>query len=272
MSLDQFQWRFHSRRTMMMVGSTKSLLTWVVGAEDGIRTRDPHLGKVMRYRCATSAWNDHSIAPDIEGSEPGAALTWPFSSPDRGRARLRRALGRLPIVRQDEDTAVQSRSFGAVADEYDRLRPGPSDEALDWLIPTGASDVLEVGAGTGILTRLLAERVAHVTAVEPDDRMRDVLARQRRTEWRCLPAMPSSSPSTRRRTTWSSPRRRGIGSTRSAPSPRWRGYCARVAVCPSCGAGPTALSTGCARCGPAASSSPPRTPPRWTPAGGGATW
>jgi SAM-dependent methyltransferase len=84
----------------------------------------------------------------------------------------------LPIVRQDESTAVHSRSFGAVADEYNRLRPGPSDEALDWLIPEGASDVLEVGAGTGILTRLLAERVAHVTAVEPDDRMRRVLARQ----------------------------------------------------------------------------------------------
>ena len=79
-------------------------------------------------------------------------------------------------MRQDEDTAVQSCSFGAVADEYDRLRPGPSDEALDWLIPAGASDVLEVGAGTGILTRLLAGRVAHVTAVEPDDRMRHVLA------------------------------------------------------------------------------------------------
>lgn len=80
-------------------------------------------------------------------------------------------------MRQDENSAVQSRSFGEVADEYDRLRPGPSDEALDWLIPHGASDVLEIGAGTGILTRLLAERVDHVTAVEPDDRMRGVLAR-----------------------------------------------------------------------------------------------
>jgi hypothetical protein len=34
-----------------------------IGAEDGIRTRDPHLGKVMRYRCATSALVRHSIAP-----------------------------------------------------------------------------------------------------------------------------------------------------------------------------------------------------------------
>lgn len=28
-----------------------------VRADDEIRTRDPHLGKVMRYRCATSAWS-----------------------------------------------------------------------------------------------------------------------------------------------------------------------------------------------------------------------
>ena len=35
--------------------------------------------------------------------------------------------------------------------------------------------MLEIGAGTGVLTRLLAQRVAHVTAVEPDDRMRAVL-------------------------------------------------------------------------------------------------
>lgn len=78
-------------------------------------------------------------------------------------------------MRQDENSRILSRSFGAVADEYNRLRPGPSDEALDWLIPEDTSDVLEIGAGTGILTRLLAERVAHVTAVEPDERMRGVL-------------------------------------------------------------------------------------------------
>ncbi len=77
---------------------------------------------------------------------------------------------------QDETTAILSGSFGQVANEYNRLRSGPSNEALDWLIPEGATDVLEIGAGTGILTRLLAERVSHVTAVEPDERMRAVLA------------------------------------------------------------------------------------------------
>lgn len=78
-------------------------------------------------------------------------------------------------MRQDQESAILSRSFGEVAEEYNRLRSGPSDEALDWLIPDKATDVLEIGAGTGILTRPLADRVAHLTAVEPDERMRAVL-------------------------------------------------------------------------------------------------
>jgi ubiquinone/menaquinone biosynthesis C-methylase UbiE len=79
-------------------------------------------------------------------------------------------------VQQDETTALLSQSFGTVAGDYDRLRPGPSAEALDWLLPPDATSALEVGAGTGVMTRLLAGRVPHVTAVEPDERMRDVLS------------------------------------------------------------------------------------------------
>jgi SAM-dependent methyltransferase len=82
----------------------------------------------------------------------------------------------LRYVRQDENTAILSRSFGEVAEEYNRLRSGPSAQALDWLLPDDATDVLEIGAGTGLLTRLLAERVDHLSAVEPDERMRAVLA------------------------------------------------------------------------------------------------
>jgi SAM-dependent methyltransferase len=101
-------------------------------------------------------------------------------------------------VRQDENTAILSQSFGEVADEYNRLRSGPSQEALDWLVPEDAADVLEIGAGTGILTRLLAERVPHLIAIEPDERMRAVLtANDARVEVRAghaeqIPA-PSSS-------------------------------------------------------------------------------
>jgi SAM-dependent methyltransferase len=78
-------------------------------------------------------------------------------------------------VLQDENTAVLRGAFGAVAGEYDRLRSGPPPEALDWMLPADATDAIEIGAGTGILTRLLVERIGHVTAVEPDDRMRAVL-------------------------------------------------------------------------------------------------
>jgi SAM-dependent methyltransferase len=81
-------------------------------------------------------------------------------------------------VQQDETTAVLSQSFGAVADDYDRLRSAPPDDALDWLLPAGATDALEIGAGTGLFTRKLAERVPHVTALEPDARMRAVLVSQ----------------------------------------------------------------------------------------------
>jgi SAM-dependent methyltransferase len=79
-------------------------------------------------------------------------------------------------VQQDERTKTQSTSFGEIADDYDRYRPGPPDEAVTWLLPAGAVDVLELGAGTGGLTRRLVDRVGHVRAVEPDSRMRSVLA------------------------------------------------------------------------------------------------
>ena len=63
-----------------------------------------------------------------------------------------------------------------MAADYDRLRPGPPDAALDWLVPEGCATAVELGAGTGLFTRALARRAGQVIAVEPDDRMRAVLA------------------------------------------------------------------------------------------------
>jgi len=67
-------------------------------------------------------------------------------------------------------------SFGAVAEDYDRLRAAPPSNAVDWLLPLGCETAVDVGAGTGLLTRALAGRVREVVAVEPDARMRAVLA------------------------------------------------------------------------------------------------
>jgi SAM-dependent methyltransferase len=73
------------------------------------------------------------------------------------------------------DKDVLRRSFGAIAEGYDRLRPGPPDEAVRLALPDDAVEVLELGAGTGGLTRRLVRRHHHVRAVEPDARMRAVL-------------------------------------------------------------------------------------------------
>lgn len=70
-------------------------------------------------------------------------------------------------------------SFGANAEEYDRLRPGYPVAALDWAV-AGAEirTALDLGAGTGLLTRSLVERGFAVVAVEPDEQMRAALARR----------------------------------------------------------------------------------------------
>lgn len=69
-------------------------------------------------------------------------------------------------------------SFGSVAESYDRVRPGPPPEALDWLVPAGCGLAVDVAAGTGLFTRALLGRAAEVVAIEPDARMRAVLAQQ----------------------------------------------------------------------------------------------
>jgi len=67
-------------------------------------------------------------------------------------------------------------SFGGIADDYDKFRPEPPAIALDWLLPAHCEVAVDLGAGTGLMTRALAARASHVIAVEPDDRMRSVLA------------------------------------------------------------------------------------------------
>jgi SAM-dependent methyltransferase len=79
--------------------------------------------------------------------------------------------------------AVRALSFGGVADDYDRLRPGPPAAALDWLLPERCRRAVDLGAGTGLFTRALAGRVAEVVAVEPDERMRRVLHRRSPGAW-----------------------------------------------------------------------------------------
>ena len=69
----------------------------------------------------------------------------------------------------------RGRLFGTVAELYDRYRPDPPAALAGPLGDLAGRRVLDVGAGTGKLTRLLVEGGARVSAVEPDDAMRAVL-------------------------------------------------------------------------------------------------
>lgn len=71
----------------------------------------------------------------------------------------------------------QRTSFGSAAEVYERGRPGYPQAVLDWLLPEAARRVLDLGAGTGKLTRLLVAHGLDVVAVEPSDGMRAEFAR-----------------------------------------------------------------------------------------------
>ncbi|MEQ3551988.1 class I SAM-dependent methyltransferase [Pseudonocardia nematodicida] len=70
---------------------------------------------------------------------------------------------------------VRARSFGPVAAAYDAHRPGYPDEAVDLALDGTGPRVLDLGAGTGKLTRSLLDRGRDVVAVEPDAGMLAVL-------------------------------------------------------------------------------------------------
>lgn len=79
------------------------------------------------------------------------------------------------------DGVERALSFGSVAERYERYRPGYPDLVADLALrglgaPAGLRG-LEIGAGTGKATRLLAGRGVRTTAVEPDPAMRAVLSR-----------------------------------------------------------------------------------------------
>jgi len=78
----------------------------------------------------------------------------------------------------DDERQRHARSFRGDMAAYARARPGYPRAALDWVLPIGAVDVVDLGAGTGQLTRsLLAgrSRGLRVTAVDPSPGMRAAL-------------------------------------------------------------------------------------------------
>lgn len=79
------------------------------------------------------------------------------------------------IVNRDPRVRGPYTAFAEVAGAYERGRPSYPEEAVGWLVGDTPSDVVDLGAGTGKLTRSLVALGHRVTAVEPLDEMRGEL-------------------------------------------------------------------------------------------------
>jgi SAM-dependent methyltransferase len=74
------------------------------------------------------------------------------------------------------DRRNQAMSFGAAAVDYDRYRPSYPPDALRWALGSDPLRVVDLGAGTGLLTRVLTGLGHQVIPVEPDAAMRAQLS------------------------------------------------------------------------------------------------
>jgi ubiquinone/menaquinone biosynthesis C-methylase UbiE len=79
------------------------------------------------------------------------------------------------VAADRDDRLDRAASFAGVADAYERGRPGYPEAAARWLAGDTPVDVVDLGAGTGKLTRSLVALGHRVTAVEPLEEMLDRL-------------------------------------------------------------------------------------------------
>jgi SAM-dependent methyltransferase len=73
----------------------------------------------------------------------------------------------LVVVNRDPNERGPYTAFANVADAYERGRPEYPAEAVRWLAGDEPRDVVDLGAGTGKLTRALVSLDHRVTAIEP---------------------------------------------------------------------------------------------------------
>jgi len=78
-------------------------------------------------------------------------------------------------MRERYDHQAHAQSFDRAADVYDASRPEYPAEAVEWLLDGTSGAILDLGAGTGKLTRALLGRDRDVVAVDPSPEMLRVL-------------------------------------------------------------------------------------------------
>lgn len=68
-------------------------------------------------------------------------------------------------------------NFGALREAYDTARPHYAQQVIDYVVSFCHGKVLDVGCGTGIATRQLAEKGIHIVGCDGDERMIEVARR-----------------------------------------------------------------------------------------------
>lgn len=110
----------------------------------------------------TSPSPSPSVSPSVSVSPSGDATPTPAPAPTPNKS--------------EPPTPTSALSFDAVVTQYAAARPGYPPELFSTIEELAGrslagATVVDVGAGTGIATRLLRDRGAHVIAVEPGPAM-----------------------------------------------------------------------------------------------------
>ncbi len=95
---------------------------------------------------------------------------------------------------QNKQRSLHAESFGSAADRYERGRPSYPNSAVDWLLPVGGRTAVDLGAGTGQLTRVLNSYDLDVVAVEPLPEMREGLSERHLNNVRIVAGRAESIP------------------------------------------------------------------------------
>jgi len=102
------------------------------------------------------------------------------------------------------ETPIKHGNFDSLAGDYAQYRPGYAPSIVPAVLsllerPAAEVDAVDIGAGTGIWTRMLAaRRLRSVTAVEPSDEMRRqavLTTREQNIVWRSGTAEDTGLPS-----------------------------------------------------------------------------
>lgn len=90
-------------------------------------------------------------------------------------------------------------AFGEHTDTYNALRPPVPLDIVRWMVPDPCPLAAELGAGTGLFTRDLANYAVEVIAIDKDHRMRKFLHRNRPSNVTVRPGEAASMPDVRDR-------------------------------------------------------------------------